>query len=88
MSDIREVLTDVWATAASEPTIDCGPTKECRNMGGVTFDGFGPEGMDLRTAWRNRLATEGKLVSGPGVVRELVLGEGTPIDAAGPLGTH
>lgn len=73
--------------AGTELDLDCGPTKQCRNMVGVTFDGFGPEGTDLRTAWRDRLAAEGKLNTGGGSVRELVLGEGVPLEATGPIGT-
>lgn len=67
--------------------LDCGPTKQCRNMAGVTFEGFGPEGMDLRTAWRTRLAAEGKLHAGNGTVRDLVLGEDVSLEATGPIGS-
>ncbi len=84
-----DVLRDVWAAPdqAAAGELECGPTKQCRNMVGVSFDGFGPEGTDLRQAWRARLAAEGKLATGAGTVRELVLGEGVPPEAAGPLGT-
>ena len=83
------VLRDVWAAtdATADPDLDCGPTKQCRNMVGVSFDAMAEPGTDLRQAWRDRLAAEGKLATGAGTVRELVLGEGVPLDAAGPLGT-
>jgi len=87
--DTAAVLRDVWAGtgAADDPDLDCGPTKQCRNMVGVSFDAMAEPGTDLRQAWRDRLAAEGKLATGAGTVRELVLGEGVPLDAAGPLGT-
>lgn len=63
-----------------DPTVDgfddeCSPTKVCRNMKGITFDGFAEEGTDLRTAWRDRLAREGKLVEDAESIRDLVLGD-------------
>jgi len=84
-----EVLRDVWAAAATdaELELDCGPVKQCRNMVGVSFDAMAPAGTDLRQAWRQRLADEGKLASGAGSIRDLVLGDDVPLDATGPLGS-
>jgi hypothetical protein len=41
-------------------------------MKDVTFDGFGAPGTDLKDAWRERLAREGKL--GAGSLGDLVNG--------------
>ncbi|MFM8352314.1 MAG: hypothetical protein ACKN9D_14770 [Actinomycetales bacterium] len=41
-------------------------------MKDVTFDGFAEDGVDLGTAWRNKLAREGKLTGAP--VSDLVFG--------------
>lgn len=89
----QDVLRDVWAAdgQADELELDCGPTKQCRNMVGVSFDAMAEPGTDLRQAWRQRLAAEGKLATGSGTVRELVLGPDaervTPLEATGPLGS-
>jgi hypothetical protein len=40
----------------------------------VTFDGFAPEGSDLKSAWRQKLEREGKLGAGAATIRDLVLG--------------
>jgi hypothetical protein len=71
-----EVLRAVWQGtpgAMQDLDAECSPTKACRNMKDVTFDGFAEEGGDIRTAWRNTLEREGKL--GTGSVADLVLGE-------------
>ncbi len=75
-SDARDVVRSVWNTAGAAPEIDedCSPTKVCKNMRGISFDGFAEEGTDLREAWRQLLAREGKLNTGGGSVRDLVLG--------------
>lgn len=68
-----EVLRGIWQQSAEDGLDvdeECGPTKACRNMKDVTFDGFAEEGVDLATAWRNKLAREGKL--GSGTVADLV----------------
>ncbi|NIR36453.1 MAG: hypothetical protein GWN79_07595 [Actinobacteria bacterium] len=51
---------------------DCGPTRVCRNARDFTFDGIAEDGEDLQTAWRNRLAREGKLGGEAGSIRDLV----------------
>jgi hypothetical protein len=71
-----EVLRAVWQGtpgAMQDLDAECSPTKACRNMKDVTFDGFAEEGGDIRTAWRNTLEREGKL--GTGSVADLVFGE-------------
>lgn len=79
--DAVDVLRAVW-TADGQRSADldeaCGPTRSCRNMKDVTFDGMAEPGSDLGTAWREKLRREGKLRTSGGSVRELVLG---PADA-------
>jgi len=76
--DARNVLRAVWQAQdqlsedGTELDPDCSPTKVCKNMKGVTFDGYAEPGSDLGQAWRDRLAREGKL--GTSSVRDLVLG--------------
>ncbi|MFM7597461.1 MAG: hypothetical protein ACKOFP_03535 [Actinomycetota bacterium] len=70
-----EALRAVWqGVPGSFDDLDaeCSPTKACRNMKDVTFDGYAEEGGDLATAWRNTLAREGKL--GSSSLADLVFG--------------
>jgi hypothetical protein len=72
-----EVLRTVWAAdgqSAADLDDDCGPTKNCKNMKDITFDGMAEPGSDLSKAWRERLRREGKLSTAGGSVRDLVLG--------------
>ena len=72
-----QVLRTVWAAdgqASQPPDDDCGPTKSCRNMKDVGFDGLAEPGTDLRDAWKDRLRREGKLSTAGGSIRDLVLG--------------
>lgn len=71
-----EVLRGIWQQASSDISLDedCSPNKVCRNMKDVSFDGFAEEGVDMATAWRNKLKREGKL--GSSSLGELVNGEG------------
>ncbi len=72
-----DVLDSVWVVSHDHGLDeDCSPTKACRNMKDVTFDGYADSGGDLREAWRAKLAREGKLSESGGSVRELVLGQG------------
>jgi hypothetical protein len=75
-TDARDILRSVWDTTAPVPALDedCSPTKVCKNMRGITFDGFAEEGTDLRVAWRELLAREGKLNASGESVRDLVFG--------------
>ena len=79
--DALDVLRAVWAAdeaARAELDEECGPTKSCKNMKDVTFDGYAEPGDDLSSAWRERLAREGKLRASEGSVRDLVLGSSEP----------
>jgi hypothetical protein len=73
-----EVLRGVWSAqgqTAENVDEDCGPTKACKRMADVGFDGLAEEtDGDLRLAWRTQLAREGKLNRGAGSVRDLILG--------------
>jgi hypothetical protein len=75
--DALEVLRGVWG-AQGQTSVDldeaCGTTKSCQRMSDVGFDGLAGSDEDLRTAWRTRLAREGKLSAGGGTLRDLVLG--------------
>lgn len=71
----RDALRAVWA-AQGDPSDaideDCSPTKSCKNMKDITFDGFAAPGSDLGAAWREKLAREGKLRTGGSSLRDLV----------------
>lgn len=73
-----DVLQSVWMVSHDHFELDehCSPTKPCRNMKGVTFDGYAEPGSDIGAAWRARLAREGKLDDSGGTIRDLVLGSG------------
>ncbi len=66
---------DMWSTPDEDQVLldaDCSPTKTCRNMVDVSFDGLAEPGSDLTEAWRATLEREGKLTEGSGTVRDLV----------------
>ena len=71
-------LQSVWTVDHGHSHLDeeCSPTKPCRNMRGVTFDGFADSDGDVGAAWRARLDREGKLDKSQGTIRDLVLGSG------------
>jgi hypothetical protein len=75
-----EALRAVWAADGQrsedqdEDPAEAGPTKSCRNMKDVSFDGMAEPGTDLTAAWRERLRREGKLSASGGSIRDLVLG--------------
>jgi hypothetical protein len=75
--DVRHVLRDIWqARQQTGADLDelFGPPKTCKNMRHVGFQGDagGPVDGDLREAWRNRLAREGKLHPDRHGVRDLI----------------
>lgn len=83
--DALDVLRTVWsAEGTSSADLDeaYGHKKSCKNMVNVGFDGMaGPDG-DLPAAWRAKLAREGKLSTGAGSIRDLVLGAEATRDQA------
>ncbi|MGD2103286.1 MAG: hypothetical protein PVG83_13730 [Acidimicrobiia bacterium] len=72
-----DVLQSVWMVSHDHFNLDedCSPTKPCRNMKGVTFDGYADEGADIGDAWRAQLARDGKLNSTGDTIRDLILGQ-------------
>jgi hypothetical protein len=75
----RDVLRELWRTrntSAADLEDAFGEAKTCKSMASVGFDGMAEPGTDLRAAWRDRLEREGKLATGTGTVRDLVLGSG------------
>jgi hypothetical protein len=73
-----EILQSVWEVDHDHAHLDedCSPTKSCRNMKGITFEGFGDPDVDTADAWRARLEREGKLSEEGGTLRDLVFGSG------------
>jgi hypothetical protein len=74
----QEILKSVWEVKGDLVTQldeDCSPTKSCKNMQGITFDGFAEAaGTDLRSAWKQTLQREGKLNGDSASLRDLILG--------------
>ena len=71
-----EMIQSIWMVSHDHHELDedCSPTKPCRNMKGVTFDGYAEDGADIGAAWRAQLAREGKLNDSADSIRDLVLG--------------
>jgi hypothetical protein len=81
--DVRDVLRALWRAEgdpAARADEDFPAQKACRNMKDVSFDGMAEPGSDLRSAWRDRLAREGKLSRSGQSIRDLVLGADAPAD--------
>jgi hypothetical protein len=75
--EARDVLRTIWVAqehSSGDLDEDCSPTKVCKNMRTVSFDGLAEPGSDLTGAWRERLAREGKLSTSGGSIRDIVLG--------------
>ena len=67
----------MWSTPDASQVLldeDCSPTKTCRNMVGISFEGFADQGADVADAWRSTLEREGKLAAGSGSLADLILG--------------
>ncbi len=78
--DRDDEIWTAWTTAeggASALDEDCSPTSACRNARDFSFDGFAEEGHDLQTAWREKLAREGKLNGSTESIRDLVFDQAT-----------
>jgi hypothetical protein len=77
---LKSTIQSIWASKADEISEiaeldeDCGPTKTCKNMKEITFEGFAGSGGNLAEAWKATLVREGKLKNGNGSIKEIVLG--------------
>ena len=72
-----EVLRQVWSSSgqsAADLEDALGTQKSCKSMQHVGFDDLAGSDGDVRAAWRATLEREGKLSTGSGGVRDLVLG--------------
>lgn len=75
--DERSQPETMWSTPADDQILldaDCSPTKTCRNMVGISFEGLAEGEADLASAWRATLEAEGKVASGAASLRDLVFG--------------
>jgi hypothetical protein len=76
-NEALDVLREVWsAQGQGSATVEaaCETGGGCKRFSDIGFDGMaGPDG-DLRAAWKAKLEREGKLSSGSGSIRDLVLG--------------
>lgn len=79
-NNLKTSLQSIWSESSDEISriveIDeeCGPTKTCKNMKEITFEGFAESGGSLSDAWKATLAREGKLNEGKGSIKDIVLG--------------
>jgi hypothetical protein len=74
-----DVLRQVWddqgqTVAAIDEACDAGTKKICRNAVHMTFEGYAEDGGDVQSAWKAKLAAEGKLSTKGGSLRDLILG--------------
>ena len=70
-----DVLRSIWQVDESDVGDVgelCGNTAVCRNMKDVSFEDMVGQGTDLRTAWREQLARDGKLDTSAGTIGDLV----------------
>ena len=60
--DARDVLRAVWAAqgeSSADLDDDCSPTKSCKNMQNVSFDGLAEPGSDLQRCMARAAGGEG-----------------------------
>ena len=73
--DAVGVLRSIWQVDpddASDVGELCGNTTVCRNMKDVSFEEMVGQGTDLRTAWHEQLARDGKLDTSAGTIGDIV----------------
>lgn len=77
---LKESLNTIWSEKSDEIAKiaeldeDCGPTKTCKNMKEISFEGFATSGGSLSDAWKATLAREGKLNEGNESIKNIVFG--------------
>jgi hypothetical protein len=83
-NETLEVLRGIWSAQGqtSADLDDANGGKSCKRMADVGFGELAGGDGDVRTAWRDRLAREGKLKHGASVA-DLVLG---PADKTSSVG--
>jgi hypothetical protein len=77
-----DVLRQVWhkegqSIAEIDEACDGASKKQCRNAVHMGFEGLADEdeeGTDLQTAWKNKLAKEGKVSNKGGSLADLIFG--------------
>jgi hypothetical protein len=76
-----EVLRGIWSARGqtSADLDELGTGKSCKRMADVGFGEIDGDGdTDIRAAWRERLAREGKLNPGGGTVADLIMRPAEP----------
>ncbi len=71
------VLRSIWQVDSGDVSDVgelCGNTTVCRNMKDISFEEMVGQGTDLRTAWREQLARDGKLNTSAGTIGDIVAG--------------
>jgi hypothetical protein len=73
--DALEVLRGIWSAQGqtSADLDEAGTGKSCKRMADVGFGELDSGDVDMRAAWRERLAREGKLSKDGASVADLVL---------------
>ena len=75
--DAKGVLRSIWQVGDDEGSdveeLSANSTV-CRNLKGVSFEDMVGQGVDLRTAWREQLARDGKLDTSAGTIGDIVAG--------------
>jgi hypothetical protein len=79
MNDFSKIddTQTMWSTPDEKQVLldaDCSPSRTCRNMVNISFDGLAEAGSDLSEAWRSTLERDGKVKEGSGSLHDLVFG--------------
>lgn len=75
--DPAGVLRSIWQVGdddGSDVETLAGNSATCRNLKDVTFEDMVAQGTDLRTAWREQLARDGKLNTSAETIGDIVAG--------------
>ena len=72
-----DLATSMWSSPSDDQVLydaDCSPTKTCKNMVGISFEGLAESDTDLQSAWRATLQREGKHAADGASLKDLVFG--------------